>query len=37
MFDCSIQLMLQFIPMLPGLICIILVLNLCCDLLWGGK
>lgn len=37
MFDIAIQFMLQFINMLPGLICIILIINLCSSLLWGDK
>lgn len=29
--------MVQFIGILPGIICIILILNLCAFLLWGGR
>lgn len=29
--------MIQFIGILPAVICIILILNLCAFLLWGGR
>lgn len=37
MFDCAIQLMIEFAEWLPYLIPIILVLNLAADLLFGGN
>ncbi len=37
MFDIAIQFMLQLINMLPALICVILIINLCASLLWGDK
>lgn len=37
MFDVMVTFMTQFIQILPGIICIILVLNLCAFLLWGGR
>lgn len=35
MIDITIQFLLQVIDMLPYLIPIILILNLCCDMLFG--
>ncbi len=37
MFDVVLTFMKEFINWLPTLICLVLVLNLCRDLLWGGK
>lgn len=37
MFDVMITMMLQLIDILPFIIPLILILNLCAYLLWGGK
>ena len=35
MFECAIQLMIEFVNIIPSGVVIILVLNLISDLLWG--
>jgi len=35
MFDIATTFMVQLINMLPGLIVLILIINLCAGLLWG--
>lgn len=37
MFDVAIQLMIQFINIIPLFVCIILVFNIISSLLWGDK
>lgn len=37
MFEVVETFMVQFINMLPYLIPLILIINLCASLLWGGK
>lgn len=37
MFDVMSQMMIQLINILPFIIPLILILNLCAYLLWGGK
>lgn len=37
MFDVAIQFLIQFINLLPALIPFILIINLCCSMLWGDK
>lgn len=37
MFDCAIDLMIEFIKIIPIFTCVILIFNICSDLLWGGK
>lgn len=37
MIDVIETFMIQFIGILPGVICLILILNLCAYLLWGGR
>lgn len=35
MFECAIQLMIEFVNIIPIGICVILIFNLIADLLWG--
>lgn len=35
MFECTIQMLLQFINIIPAFIVLILIMNLISDLLWG--
>lgn len=37
MFDVSIEFMKDFINLIPLMVAIILVFNICSSLLWGGK
>lgn len=37
MFDVVLTFMTEFINWLPVLICLILVMNLIYDMLWGGR
>lgn len=37
MFEVVEQFLIQFINIMPFLIPFILVMNLVCDMLWGGK
>ena len=37
MFEVALEFLIDFAELIPGLVCIILIVNLCAGLLWGDK
>lgn len=37
MFDVALSLLTDFADLIPGMIALILIINLCAGLLWGDK
>ena len=37
MFQCAIDLLVDFISLIPGIVCILLTFSIIRELLWGSK